>query len=150
MRASFGSARTLLHELHWLPVTSRIEFKIATLTYKILDSGLPSYLSSQLSHYHSARELRLSSSNLLAQPYPNTNFGSLAYSIIQSSAPKIRNNLPLEITHSRLLRAGLKLTTSAKHLPRSRASPRLRVVPHCSSELDNNNNNNNNNNNEYD
>ena len=37
--------------------------------------------------------------NLLAQPYSNTNFGSLAF---QSTAPKIWNKLPLEIksTHS--------------------------------------------------
>ena len=92
--SELGSARPLLHELHWLPVASGIEFKIATLTYKILDSGLPSYLSSQLSHYHPARELHSSSSNLLAQPYSNTNFGSLAF---QSSAPKIWNKLPLEV-----------------------------------------------------
>ena len=39
MRRNVGSARPLLHELHWLPVASRIEFEIATLTYKILDSG---------------------------------------------------------------------------------------------------------------
>ena len=97
MRASFGSARPLLHELHWLPVASigsSSKLQPSPTLYKILDSGLPSYLPSQLSHYHPARELRSSSSNLLAQPYSNTNFGSLAF---QSSAPKIWNKLPLEV-----------------------------------------------------
>ena len=37
--------------LHWLSVASRIQFKIATLTHKILSTGTPSYLSSLLNHY---------------------------------------------------------------------------------------------------
>ena len=40
IKSSSGSARPLLQELHWLPMASRIEFKIAALTYKVLDSGL--------------------------------------------------------------------------------------------------------------
>ena len=72
----------------------------AALTYKVLDSGLPSYLSSQLSHYHPARELRSSSSNLLAQPYSSTKFGSLAF---KSCAPKIWNELPLEVKSAQSL-----------------------------------------------
>ena len=103
---------------------------------KILDSGLPSNLSSQLSHYHPARELRSSSSNLLAQPYSNTNFGS---SLFNHLHPRFGRNCPFNKsslhTHSRLLRAGLKLTISTNHLPRSRASPRLRLMPYSSSEL---------------
>ena len=31
----------LLHKLHWLPVSSRIEFKIATLTFKVLTLEVP-------------------------------------------------------------------------------------------------------------
>ena len=100
LKASSGSARPLLQELHWLPMASRIEFKIAALTYKVLDSGLPSYLSSQLSHYHPARELRSSSSNLLAKPYSSTKFGSLAF---KSCAPKIWNELPLEVKSAQSL-----------------------------------------------
>ena len=37
-----SSAGPLLNELHWLPVASRIQFKIATLTHKILNTGTPS------------------------------------------------------------------------------------------------------------
>ena len=46
-----SSAGPMLNELHWLPVASRIQFKIATLAHKILSTGTPSYLSSLLSHY---------------------------------------------------------------------------------------------------
>ena len=52
--------------------------------------------------------------------------------------PRFGTNCPLKSslhTHSRLSRASLKLTISANHLPRSRASPRLRFVPYFSSEL---------------
>ena len=35
-----------LHQLHWLPIKQRIHFKIATLTYRALQSGSPAYLSS--------------------------------------------------------------------------------------------------------
>ena len=53
-----STAGPLLNELHWLPVASRIHFKIATLTHKILSTGTPSYLSSLLSHYKPTRQLR--------------------------------------------------------------------------------------------
>ena len=83
-----SSAGPLLNELHWLPVASRIQFKIATLTHKILSTGTPSYLSSLLSHYKPTRQLRSSSSNLLVQPPSKTKFGSLAF---HTAAPLIWN-----------------------------------------------------------
>ena len=52
--------------------------------------------------------------------------------------PRSGTNCPSKLSphnHSRLSRAGLKLTISVSHLPRSRASPRLRFVPYCSHEL---------------
>ena len=39
------SGHPLLNSLHWLPVHSRISFKIATITYKSLHSQSPGYLS---------------------------------------------------------------------------------------------------------
>ena len=44
------SATALLSELHWLPVNSRITFKLACLTYKLLTTGQPAYLCTLL-HY---------------------------------------------------------------------------------------------------
>ena len=56
----------MLKNLHWLPATSRITFKILLLTYKILIGHSPSYLTSLISSYKLARSLR-SSDHLLSQ-----------------------------------------------------------------------------------
>jgi len=45
------SSGDLLRKLHWLPVQSRIELKIACITYKVLTTGQPTYLSTLLNHY---------------------------------------------------------------------------------------------------
>ena len=34
----------ILHSLHWLKITERIEYKILSLTYKVLTTAQPSYL----------------------------------------------------------------------------------------------------------
>ena len=41
----------LLSELHWLPVNSRIIFKLACLTYKLLTTSQPAYLHTLLHPY---------------------------------------------------------------------------------------------------
>ena len=92
-----SSAGPLLSELHWLPVASRIQFKIATLTHKILTTGKPSYLSSLLNHYQPTRQLRSSGSNLLKQPHSKTKFGSLAF---HTAASRIWNGLPADVRSS--------------------------------------------------
>jgi hypothetical protein len=38
--------RPVLKDLHWLPVTQRIDYKIALITRKVLSNGQPSYLHS--------------------------------------------------------------------------------------------------------
>ena len=53
--------------LHWLPVHSRITFKIACLTYKTLATGQPTYLRILLNQYVPSRQLRSSSQYLLEQ-----------------------------------------------------------------------------------
>uniref|UniRef100_A0A669B839 Reverse transcriptase domain-containing protein n=1 Tax=Oreochromis niloticus TaxID=8128 RepID=A0A669B839_ORENI len=42
----------VLASLHWLPVKSRIEFKILLLTYKVLNNQAPSYLNDLVVPYH--------------------------------------------------------------------------------------------------
>jgi len=50
-RGQYEHITPALSELHWLPVQQRIDFKVATLTFKVRQSGHPTYLSQQLSDY---------------------------------------------------------------------------------------------------
>ena len=45
-------ATPLLKQLHWLPITYRIKYKIALIVYKCLHKTGPVYLSSLLTDYH--------------------------------------------------------------------------------------------------
>ena len=93
-RNSATSAGPLLNSLHWLPVHSRINFKIAPITYKSLHSQSPGYLASMLHHNMPTRNLR-SSNSLLLSPHPaKTNFGLHAF---QSAATNIWNKLPIDV-----------------------------------------------------
>ena len=89
-----SSSKCLLDKLHWLPFHSRIQFKIATLTYKALAHNQPSYLGSLLTPYISLRALRSRDKSLLSVPCTNTVIGQRAFSY---SAPTIWNSIPLNI-----------------------------------------------------
>ncbi len=47
----FDHISPILQELHWLPVSFRITFKILVLTYKAINNLAPSYLKSMLKQY---------------------------------------------------------------------------------------------------
>ena len=53
----------LLKHLHWLPVSYRIQYKIALLTYKSLHSTASPYLSSLIQSYNPTRNLRSSNAH---------------------------------------------------------------------------------------
>ena len=82
----------LLKELHWLPVESRIKFKVATLAYRHFDGTLPPYLSARLSIYHPGRELRSSSEKLPV--VPEKGLKSAGGRTFAFAAPSIWNTLP--------------------------------------------------------
>ena len=82
----------VLSDLHWLPVRHRISFKIATVTFRVLQSQQPSYLSSLIPRYVPARTLRSSSSfSICVPPRKTTMATSKSFS---SVAPSIWNSLP--------------------------------------------------------
>ena len=58
----------LLKQLHWLPIQTRIDYKLATLAFRHFDGCLPQYLSSRLDIYQPSRSLRLSNDRLLRVP----------------------------------------------------------------------------------
>ena len=77
-----ASTSSILQRLHWLPVSKRIDYKIAILTFKTLHSGKPSYLSDLFIPYRPTRTLRSSSSNLLVIPDIRTSLVAVHYFII--------------------------------------------------------------------
>ena len=88
------SSKEMLMTLHWLPVRSRIKYKLAVLTYKALNMGQPVYLHDELSIYEPVRALRSSGTFQLQVPPTSTNIGRRAF---RYSAPEIWNTLPYEL-----------------------------------------------------
>ena len=88
----------VLAELHWLPVTARIEFKLALLTFKILTSHQLSYRRELLQPHRPSRQLRSSSHNLLDILRTRTVFAQCSFSHISHIYPRIWNSLPDTIT----------------------------------------------------
>jgi len=83
-----------LRELHWLPVRSRIEYKLCLTMYNVPNDRCPSYLSDMLQLADTPlRPLRLRSadSSSYVKPRLRTKFGERAFS---HSGPAARNQLP--------------------------------------------------------
>ena len=79
-------------ELHWLPVRSRISYKIALLCYKCLNRTAPQYLCDLLEQYVPTRSLRSSDQNLIRVTNSKTKtWGGRAFSFF---APSVWNSLP--------------------------------------------------------
>ena len=91
------SSAATIKSLHWLPIKHRIDFKISTLTYKLLHSHVPPYLASTLHTRDPVRDLRSANLDLLHQPFSSSVIGSRAFHV---AAPTIWNKIPLNIRHS--------------------------------------------------
>jgi hypothetical protein len=90
------SSKPLLARLHWLPVTSRISFKIATLTYKAVHSQQPPSLS-KLLKFKCLSHFKTRSGNHLQLQHPPVginNFGRRAFCY---AAPSVWNSIPFNI-----------------------------------------------------
>ena len=88
----------LLKKLHWLPVTDRIEYKIASLCFKSLNRNGPSYMSDILSYSTPIRELRSSSKQLLSVLRPKLKtYGERAFTF---AGPTIWNSIPISVKNS--------------------------------------------------
>ena len=85
----------VLKRLHWLPVRSRITFKVALMAYKTLTTKKPDYLSELLTFQSAPRTLRSSSSFRLHVDVPKTAFAGRAF---RYAAPLIWNGLPNYLT----------------------------------------------------
>ena len=84
------SISEILHNLHWLPVDSRVIYKILLLTHK----SLWGKCSSNLMNLVSFKNFSRSDDILLAAPNANTKYGKCAFSFI---SPTLWNALPSNI-----------------------------------------------------
>ena len=101
VRFCYISQRSILH---WLPIDSRIQYKLASLYHSSLNSTAPVCLT-ELKIYKPTRQLHSSSdSSILCLPAVCTHsFGQRSFSY---SAPSVWSSLPCKLdhqTHSHLL-----------------------------------------------
>jgi hypothetical protein len=85
----------VLASLHWLPISSRIDFKILLLTFKCIHGTAPAYLSKLIQPYKPSRSLRSADQLLLTKGKPRTKtYGERAF---KNCAPALWNALPMDI-----------------------------------------------------
>jgi len=77
-------------DLHWLPIRQRIDYKIATITYKVNQTNTPVYMTSLISDYIPSQTIR--SSDHQSQPATTLTFSQKAFAF---GSPTIWNRLPL-------------------------------------------------------
>ena len=88
----------LLMQLHWLPITARIQYKVATLPFRHFEKTLPPYLSDLLYTYQPSRTLRSCNEKLLKIPKTNRKFaGNRSF---RFQAPQVWNSLPTTLRNS--------------------------------------------------
>ena len=86
----------LFRTLHWLPIRSRIIYKLNTLCHKCIINLVPEYLYSWLHLYTPSRTLR-SSSDTLTLYFPRTKLPSAGQRAFTSAGPSTWNLLPLTL-----------------------------------------------------
>ena len=86
-----------LQHLHWLPIKYRINFKIATTTFKTLTTSQPSYLRDLIIIQNNNKQLRSSSATTLIKHHTSTKIAQRAFS---HSSPAVWNALPTYIRNS--------------------------------------------------
>ena len=98
MQGEFCHITPVLHQLHWLPVSFRINFKILLFTLKAIHELAPSYTNDlvKIKALNSRYGLRSNDGILLSDPNFKT-LATLGDHAFVASVPKLWNDLPLEI-----------------------------------------------------
>jgi len=88
----------LLHELHWLKVPQRIQFRLCVLTYRCLHGTVPAYLSDSL---HSVADIdarrRLRSADTSTLLVPTTWCSTVGDRAFPVAAARAWNALPVTV-----------------------------------------------------
>ena len=97
-RKSYESSLQALHDLHWLPICARIDFKIPMMVCKCLhDKSSPSYLKDLLvtnKHTGMYGNLRSNSQNVDLLIIPCIKKTKLATQAFSVCGPRLWNSLP--------------------------------------------------------
>ena len=96
----YDSSRQALYELHWLPIKSRITFKILTYMYNCSMGCAPAYLKELLSEQVSTRALRSSSGNQGLYSVPFNKRKIFSDRSFGTAGPMLWNQLPRSIRSS--------------------------------------------------
>ena len=91
----------VMRELHWLPVTQRIKFKVAVLVFKAKQGIAPIYLQDLIQPYVPNRSLRSANQELMR--VPSTKSSLVAQRAFCVAGPTLWNSLPLELRQSKNL-----------------------------------------------
>ena len=101
--SGYQSVTVLMKDLHWLPVTSRVLFKVLVLVYKFRNGLGLGYLTNMLPAYTPVHGLRSASYGLLVEPRSRLKtVGDRAFSV---EGPCEWNRLPGEIRDCQTLGA---------------------------------------------
>ena len=88
----------LLYNLHWLPVTFRIEFQILLLVYKAIKGFAPGFLTELINIKKEGTYRLLSNWNGILLKYVNfKTYKTLGDRSFMEAAPNLWNNLPLDV-----------------------------------------------------
>ena len=89
-----------LIELHWLPMTAKIMYKICLHTYKTLKFGEPKYLNEYLVPFELETSVTVRHTNDRHRLFEPRTICSSGERSFQYSAPRLHNKLPVEIKDS--------------------------------------------------
>ena len=84
----------ILKELHWLPVSQRIVFKLMLIVHKSFNNIAPIYISELLKVYTPSRNLRSSNMSLLKEPTSKRTWSNRPFSVV---VLRLWNHLPTKL-----------------------------------------------------
>ena len=90
----YNSSVGALKELHWLPITLRINHKISSLTHNCIHRKAPKYLQDLLTFYKGGRQSLRSANNGITLKQPRTKYKTFADRSFSCAALKLWNELP--------------------------------------------------------
>ena len=91
------SATELWRQLHWLLSCKRIDFKLGTITFRAIHTGVPGYLASELHRHQTLRALHSGAFTVLHWPQASLDFHRHSFAVL---APAVWNNIPAAVRDS--------------------------------------------------